>query len=43
MGGFYFSSLLGGMNYFSGERLNLNIDNDAKESSFLSRAGKPRG
>jgi len=43
MGGFNFSSLLGGMNSFSGESLNLNIDNVAKESSFLSRGGKSRG
>ena len=43
MGGFNFSSILGGINSFVCESLNLNIDNVAKENSFLSRAGKSRG
>ena len=43
MSGFNFSSLLGGMKSFTGENLNLNIDNVAKESSYLSRGGKSRG
>lgn len=43
MSGFNFSSLLGNVNSMSGQSLNLNLDNVAKESSFLSRGEKSRG
>lgn len=41
--GFNFSSLLGGINSFAGDNLNLNVDNLPKENSFFANGGQSRG